>query len=154
MSLTSVVLNARYPDWLWRTQTKTPMGSEQTRTQLHFFKMKHQHRTAVTVLAMHAVTSLLFISPIYASQYKHTYAKKKHSFASYHAAKHPKRSIFAITNIREKPANFFYCSTPASTLVSAIILQTQVPLQKFPFLFIIIIPWLKLSGKCFCMNVS
>ena len=36
---------------------------------------------------------------------------------------------------------FFCCSTRASTLVSAITLLTQVPLQKFPFLFIIIIPW-------------
>ena len=36
--------------------------------------------------------------------------------------------------------NFFYCSTRALTLVSAITLLAQVPLQKFPFLFIIIIP--------------
>ena len=35
--------------------------------------------------------------------------------------------------------HFFYCSTRASALVSAIILSTQVPLQKFPILFIIII---------------
>ena len=42
--------------------------------------------------------------------------------------------------IQEKPVNFFYCSTRASTLVSAITLLTQVPLQKFPFLFIFIIP--------------
>ena len=33
--------------------------------------------------------------------------RKKHPFTSYPAAKHPKRSKFAITDIREKPANFF-----------------------------------------------
>ena len=35
---------------------------------------------------------------------------------------------------------FFCLSTRASTLVSAITLLTQVPLQKFPFLFISMIP--------------
>ena len=61
-------------------------------------------------------------------------------FTGYPAAKHPKYSKFAITDIQEKPVNFFYWSTRAPTLVSAIILQTQVPSQKFPFLFIFIIP--------------
>ena len=59
----------------------------------------------------------------------------------YPAAKHPKHSKFAISDIREKPVNFFYCSTRASTLVSAITFIIQVPLQKFPFLFMFIIPW-------------
>ena len=63
-----------------------------------------------------------------------------HPFASYPAVKHPKHRKFAVTDMREKPVNFFYCSTRASTLVSAITLQTLVPLQKFSFLFIIIIP--------------
>ena len=48
---------------------------------------------------------------------------------------------FPITDIREKPVNFFHCSTRVPTLVSAITLLTQVPWKKFPFLFIIIIPW-------------
>ena len=60
-------------------------------------------------------------------------------------AKHPKHSKFAIIDIREKPVNVFYCSTLASTLVSAITLLTQVPVQKFPFLFIFIIPCIMLS---------
>ena len=33
--------------------------------------------------------------------------------------------------------NSFYCLTRASTLVSAITLLTQVPVQKFPFIIII-----------------
>ena len=48
-------------------------------------------------------------------------------------------SKFAMTDMWQKPVDFFYCSTRASTSVYAIILLTQVSLQKFPF--IIIIPW-------------
>ena len=40
MSLTLVVLNARQPDRLRRTQTETPTRNEQTRTQLRFFQSK------------------------------------------------------------------------------------------------------------------
>ena len=63
-------------------------------------------------------------------------ARKKHPFASYPTAKHPKHSKFAITDIREKLVNFFYCLTRASTLAPAITLLTQTPLQKFPLLLI------------------
>ena len=35
------------------------------------------------------------------------YGKKKHPFAGYPAVKHPKHSKFAITDIGEKPVNFF-----------------------------------------------
>ena len=69
------------------------------------------------------------------------YARKKHLFTGYPAAKHPKLSKFAITDIREKPVNFFHCSTRASTLVFTITMLTQIPLQRFLFLFIFIIPW-------------
>ena len=72
-------------------------------------------------------------------------------FASYPAAKHPKHIKFAIRDIQEKPVNFFYCSTRASTLVSAIILLTRFPLQKFPSLFIIIIPYYNLSFQYFAI---
>ena len=65
--------------------------------------------------------------------------ENKHPFAGYPGVKHVKHSNFAIT----EPVNFFYCSTQAPTLVSAIILQTQIHSQKFPFLFIFIIPCTK-----------
>ena len=67
--------------------------------------------------------------------------RKKHPFTGYPAVKHPKHNKFAITNIREKPSYFFIVQH-GRRLKSAIIFQTQVPLQKFPFLFIIIIPCL------------
>ena len=88
---------------------------------------------------MHAVASLFYFPAIKKPIKTYIYVRKKRSFTSYPAAKHLKYSKFAITDIREKLVNFFYCSTRASTLVSATILLTQVPLQKFPFLFIIII---------------
>ena len=48
--------------------------------------------------------------------------------------------------------NFFCCSTRASTLVFAINLLTQVPVQKFPFLFISIIPCIQ-SRKTYIIKV-
>ena len=35
------------------------------------------------------------------------YSRKKHPFTSYPVAKHLKRSKFVITDMREKPVNFF-----------------------------------------------
>ena len=44
------------------------------------------------------------------------YAKKKRPFTSYPVAKQPKHSKFAITDMRQKPVELFYCTTRASTL--------------------------------------
>ena len=41
------------------------------------------------------------------------YARKKHLFTTYPAAKHHKHSKFAITGMGEKPVDFFYCATQA-----------------------------------------
>ena len=51
------------------------------------------------------------------------YAKKKHPFSSYPAAKHPRHSKFAITDMRQKPVNFSINTAQASTLALAIIFQ-------------------------------
>ena len=101
----------------------------------------HKHLTAVVVFTVRVkrvnyILSNDFCKPLE----RYVYARKKHPSSGYPAAKHPKHSKFAITDIREKPVNFFYCSAWASTLASATILLTQVPLQQFPFLFISIIP--------------
>ena len=52
--------------------------------------------------------------------------KKKHPFTSNPAAKRLKHSKFAITDMREKPADLFCCTTRASTLAPTIILLTRV----------------------------
>ena len=56
VSLTLVVLNAKLPCWLRRTQTK---HDGETQRQWHFYEVEHKHLTSVAVLVMHTVTSLL-----------------------------------------------------------------------------------------------
>ena len=55
-------------------------------------------------------------------------------------SKAPKTQQICHYRHTRKTSELFYCLTRASTLASATILLTQVPLQKFPFLFISIIP--------------
>ena len=50
------------------------------------------------------------------------YVRKKHPFTCCPTAKHRKHSKFAITDMRQKPVDFVYCTARASTLVPAIIL--------------------------------
>ena len=75
---------------------------------------------------MHVVTSLLYIyfNDLYKPIEIYIYARKKHPFTSYPASKHPKHSEFAITDMREEPVDFLYCTRRASTLVPATILLT------------------------------
>ena len=54
---------------------------------------------------------------------RNIYARKKHPFTGYPAAKHPKHNKLAVTDIQEKPVD----TARASTLASAIILKTYVP---------------------------
>ena len=61
----------------------------------------------------------------------------------------------SVTNIQEKPVNFPYSTTRASTLAPEIILLTQVPLQKFPFLQKPrIIPCVAFINVRICPNLS
>ena len=102
---------------------------------------KHWRLTFLAVFTVRPKTSLLYIfqRSIQANRNINLWQEKR-PFSGYPAVKHPKHSKFAITGIREKPVNFSCCSTWAPTLVFAITLLTQVPVQKFPFLFISIIP--------------
>ena len=54
--------------------------------------------------------------------------------------KAPKHSILVVTDIRQKPVDFFNNTARASTLALAIIFKIQVPSQKFPFLLRYTIP--------------
>ena len=93
----------------------------------------------LSVLTMHAVTSLLSISLIYAKS-KAPLGKCTHLQVIVQQITQNTANL-PLQTYGKKPVNSLYCSTRVSTLVSAIVLQTQVPLQMFPFLFIIIIPW-------------
>ena len=50
--------------------------------------------------------------------------EKNHPFASYPAAKNPKHNKLAVTDIRQKPVNFFNGTAQDSQLAPAIILLT------------------------------
>ena len=116
-----------------------PTGNEQTWTQSRFFKSETLTLNFCRSLDYaRGYESIIYFIDLCKPIETFIYARKKHPFTSYPVTKHPKHSRFAIIDIREKPVNFFYCSTRASTLVSAIILLTQAPLRKFPFLFIIL----------------
>ena len=74
---------------------------------------------------MHAVTSLfLYFNDLRKPTEVYIYARNKRPFTSYPAAKHQKHSKFAITNVREKPVEFFMGRHGGLTLASAIILLT------------------------------
>ena len=87
-------------------------------------EVKHRYANSVASLECASVTkSIIYII-----------MRKEAPFTIYPAAKRPKHSKFAITNLQEKPGSFFCCTTWASTLAPTIILLTQAPLQKFPYL--------------------
>ena len=71
------------------------------------------------------------------------YASKKHPFASDPAAKHPNAANLGVTGIRQNQRSWFCCATRASNFAFAILLSTQVPLQKFQFLSRYTIPCAK-----------
>ena len=62
--------------------------------------------------SVHALTSQLYI--------------KKAPIYMLYRSKAPKTPKFAITDMQEKPADRFYCTTRASTVAPAIILPTWV----------------------------
>ena len=63
-------------------------------------------------ISVHTLTSQLYIF---------YYARKKLPFTSYLAAKHPKHHKFAITNMREKPADFLLYNTSVDFSFSKIL---------------------------------
>ena len=76
--------------------------------------MEHKHITPVAVLTMHAVTSLLYFQcSMQTNRNIHLFQEK--ALTSYPTTKHPKHSKFTITDMREKPADLFYCTAQAST---------------------------------------
>ena len=62
------------------------------------------------------------------------YARKQHPFASDAAAKHPYAASLWLKTNNKSQRNKFCGAKRALNFASAILLSTQVPLQKFPFL--------------------
>ena len=94
--------------------------------------MKHKHLTPVAVLANHVVTvSIICFTDLCNPIEIYIDARKKHPFTRHPAAKHLKHSNFAVTDIRENPADLFSGATRASTLDPAIILRSWFPYKSF-----------------------
>ena len=68
VSLILVVLNAGQPNLLWRTQTENDDGDRTNMGAAARFRRETQTSNFSPVLTMPAVTSILSISLIYASQ--------------------------------------------------------------------------------------
>ena len=68
----------------------------------------HKHLTAIAVLTVRVKTSQYTLSNDLCKPLEiYVYARKKHPSSGYPTAKHPKHRKLAITDIREKPVNFF-----------------------------------------------
>ena len=85
-----------------------PTGNEQTRTQSLFSQSETLTLNSCRSLDYaQGNKSIIYFTDLCKLIETYIYVKKKHPFKIYLAAKHPKRSKFAIIDIREKPANFF-----------------------------------------------
>ena len=118
------------------------MGTEQTRTQSSFF----QNET-LTLNFFHgldyapSIESIIYFTDLCEPIETYIYARKKQSFASYLAAKHPNAANLQLQTYDKNQWTFVITPHGGSTLALAIIFKIQVPLQKFPFLLRTIIPW-------------
>ena len=105
---TPVVLNARLPEYVQRTQTeKKTVRKEKPRRQWRFFwSGAHTLNSCHSLDCARGSKSILwFFNDLCEPIEIYIYVRKMRPFTSYHAAKHSKHSKFAITDMREKPAD-------------------------------------------------
>ena len=106
-----------------------------------FSNLKHWHRTLFAVLAMHALTSLIYFTNLCTPIETYIYARKKHPFVSYPAAKHPNASNLQLQTYEKKQWTLFNNTARASTLSSRNNFQNlgsfakvSVPVKNYNFL--------------------
>ena len=134
-------------------QTKKTVRNGKARRECRFLLVEtHKHLTSITALAVHANTSLLytFQRSMQANRNINLWSEKAPIYRS-SRSKAPKTQQICNYKHTRKTNELFYCLTRASTLVSSIISQTQVPLRKFPFLFII--PCLAVPENSSCLLI-
>ena len=113
-----LVFNAKFDRLLAAHANKKSVRTEETRQECRVLLAEtHWRSTFIAVYIVHAKTSLFytFQRSVKANRKLYVYARKKHPSSGYPAAKHPKHSKFAITDMREKPVNFFYNAARAPT---------------------------------------
>ena len=121
-----------------RTQTKNTARSEEARPQRHLLLVEtHRRLTFIAVLTVHTKTSLVFTfqRSMQANKNINLWEEKAPVYRL-SRSEAPKTQQICHYKHTRKTGELFCLSTRASTLVSATTLLTQVPLQKFPFLFI------------------
>ena len=99
-----------------------------------FFKVEHNIKLRCSLNNACGKRSIINFNNLCKPIEIYIYARKKHPFTSYSTTNHLKHSKSAITDVREKTADLFSCTTRASTLAPAIILRLRISLQTFLFL--------------------
>ena len=108
VSSTLVVLNARLPCWLRRTQTKNDGGNRTNIKAVALFRSGTQTLNSGRSLGYRRGNeSIIIFNDLFKSLEIYIDARKQHPFTSYPAAKHPKQNKLGVTDLREKPANLF-----------------------------------------------
>ena len=118
------------------------MRTEEARSQCRVFLVEtHWRLTFISVFTVHAKTSRLstFQRSMQANRNIDLWEEKAPVYRL-SRSKAPKTQQICHYRYTRKTGELFCLSARGSTLASAITLLTQVPLQKFPFLFISIVP--------------
>ena len=90
-SLTLVVLNARWPDWLVRTQTQNAHRKQTNTNTVAFFQSESLPSNSFCSFDYaRGNESIVYFTDLCKPIETYTYARKKHPIASYPAANHPK----------------------------------------------------------------
>ena len=93
------------------------MGNEQTRTQLSFFQSETLALNACRSLDYaHGNESIIYFTDLCKPLETYIYARKKHPFASYPAAKHPNAAKLWLQTYDKNQWTFFINTAGASTL--------------------------------------
>ena len=90
-------------------QTKKTVRNEKALRECRCLLVEtHKHLSSTAVLTVLATRVYYILSNDLCKLIEiKIYGRKKHPFTGYPAVKHSKHRKFAITNIREKPVNFF-----------------------------------------------
>ena len=116
---------------MWCTQTtKTPTGTEQTRTQLHFFRSETILLNSCRSLDYARCNEyIIYFADLRKPIETYIYARKKAPICKLSRSKAPKTQQIYLYRHTRKTSELLLLFNTGVDLVSAIILLTQVPLQ-------------------------
>ena len=132
---------------MWRTQTTTPTRTGQTQAQSGFFLTEPLTLNSCRSLVYASGNeSIIYFTDLFKPIKTYVYARKKHPFANYPAAKHPNAANLRLQTYDKKTVVFFIKTARSSTLALAIIFQIKVfftkvsvPVKKYNCLNILVV---------------